>query len=1187
MKLTILISFFAAWATLIYAQNPRIETLSDRRTETYSYKKTGGDSVRFTIFGKADTLQIAMFNRNGQPYIVSWKEDSSYIFDIVGQLEKKIYLKKGAESSVAYYANGRIWHSFTQENGVFFSKRYDKNGQLLMTTYEKQTPSVSSRREVRDRNNVLISATRIDSLVLDNQPIVREYDSLFYENGRLQAVFHSQNRMDFLGTKTESLGAYYFNPDGSIFKSVKPDSLQLIPFKDNVDCYYGLKKKNGDTIVKPRFDHIEDVGFGYRAAYIGNSGILLSPEGAPMTPPSARLSAVERLNRYRAELVEFNLKRTDEDTQRRLNNQARIPTDYFSFADGEKYGLMRHDGTLVMAPQSHKLGGIYIGKGDYFSFIDRKGDSTFQIGYLNRQGKSLFQDRFKWLMYLRNDYFLVSNDEGLTNVGGFNADQIFGSHIALGLGKGSDGTLILEPKFSEIKYLSKSDLLLVKIETYDEKKDTTTERHGIFNPRTRKWIVDTSHFFIEAANLYNYDAAYFVLKNIKTNKYGIADTTGKFIVPMTFDSIGHVDETGHLFWVKKGNIYQILSLEKGKSNLHKATYDFLANAHFTFYHNSEIQIVPYFIAKRNNKWGVVDAEDRTVKPFAYTYASLRTGNGFLLVKDNQAASFSLNSLPNETPVYPNQLLYSDVQKKIFPYALADKADRVFFINDTGRVVIPPQYKPINEYVNEPYLLVEDATKNKKIIDYETGRIIDFPFNYEIKKWLPKGRVFIVRDTAEVSFGVVSLESQLLTKCENYGVSLTATDESVYFVKRDTPVLQRYKPILIGDKIIQKWNTIDVSGDTLNATDNNWLMYDGAGKLLSDAPFRFPIDFEKGIGIGMKGDDFSLYKTDGSILTPFRKNTEGGSPEKYRNIHRDPKTGFYALFRNLGLTPTMMLTKNNGQIIIESGRYDGISRFYGAYALVSAQGLIGLVDSFGREIIAPQDLHTYKNHFMDSLDAGNKIVRKNDAFNYEDIVSLPITLVTHNPLLNPDSLDISPAKRAALWNLMLEKALPYTLGTAIDALIPRNDLVSDVGFINVLAHQDISFTPLRLVVEENTVAFCWQKDQVYSKDGQEFYNFYRRNNRWEALIINDLLNIQGEKRGLFNDFLIKKVKALKDAQIDCSNTSGFITAVENRFMLTKQGVDFCFNSEEGSDDLVIVSFTWAELTPFLKMSILGK
>ena len=123
-----------------------------------------------------------------------------------------------------------------------------------------------------------------------------------------------------------------------------------------------------------------------------------------------------------------------------------------------------------------------------------------------------------------------------------------------------------------------------------------------------------------------------------------------------------------------------------------------------------------------------------------------------------------------------------------------------------------------------------------------------------------------------------------------------------------------------------------------------------------------------------------------------------------------------------------------------------------------------------------------------------------------------------------------------------------------------------------------------ISRSSTIAFVLIQEQYSSDRDFRFYNFYRRNNRWEELKINDLLQIQGEKRWLMNDLITKKVKALKDQQIDCSNASAFITTVENRFMLTKDGIDFCFDSTENSREFVVISFTWAELSPFLKLKI---
>jgi hypothetical protein len=123
-----------------------------------------------------------------------------------------------------------------------------------------------------------------------------------------------------------------------------------------------------------------------------------------------------------------------------------------------------------------------------------------------------------------------------------------------------------------------------------------------------------------------------------------------------------------------------------------------------------------------------------------------------------------------------------------------------------------------------------------------------------------------------------------------------------------------------------------------------------------------------------------------------------------------------------------------------------------------------------------------------------------------------------------------------------------------------------------------------VVSNKTIAFSWRQTNDLNEYNPLFHNFYRKNNRWEDLNINDLLQIQGEKRWLINDLITRKVKALKDVEIDCSDAAAFITKAENQWMLTSEGVDFCFENQKDSRELVVVSLTWAELSPFLKMKL---
>ena len=126
---------------------------------------------------------------------------------------------------------------------------------------------------------------------------------------------------------------------------------------------------------------------------------------------------------------------------------------------------------------------------------------------------------------------------------------------------------------------------------------------------------------------------------------------------------------------------------------------------------------------------------------------------------------------------------------------------------------------------------------------------------------------------------------------------------------------------------------------------------------------------------------------------------------------------------------------------------------------------------------------------------------------------------------------------------------------------------------------LSFTGHNAVASEKTFSFALSK-YGYRAYSPTFFNFYYKNNRWNELIFNDVLSIEGEKRGQLNDLLIQKVKALKDTEIDCSNTANFVGQVKEQFMLTKEGINFHFNS----NNKAVVAFMWAELQPFLKMRL---
>ncbi len=1200
MKNPILILCFIAFSTSLFAQNPRIETLGDRRIETYKYLK-GGDSISFTIIAKDDTLQTTDFYRNGHPQRKVWKRDSMYIFDELGRLKAidlDLNLPSEEERRWKTFSNGQLTKQKSFKNDVLLEQSYGVNGQLVLTKRIVYSVDYTYKRW-EDRNGVAISAVRTDTFRDGGSLKMFERDTAFWENGRPNSICNRRNEYEYMGCQ-------YFDKTGKLVETTPANSLDLVTFKDNVDCYYGLKNKKGDTIVKPRFDRIENLDYDLWLAYTGKKAIILQRNGAPIATSFSELTETGALYQTIPYGVEENYSEKMD-----INKRSEVVRDLkrlYTFTDAGKYGVMNQKTEILMPPQYFPLSGRYVGDFKYFEFFDFFDKNRYTLkrsGFVNQQGNSLFPDHYKGVVYAYyDDYFFLSklpyrriafcgqSEDGWRKhrVIAVGADENPNHNnteggTGVGVGKG-DGTIILDAKYQSITHID-SSLFVVSM----EKKGLGASNacNGIYNARTKKWLLDTTEFWVKHTEYQN--RPYFIIEHIPTRKYGIMDTKGDYVLPLTYDSIAIVHyQINNAIILKKEDKYQLATITKGKITIQKEKYGHILPIVYNISSSNDFVVdgsVVFYLVKKNNKWGLLEKAGKVIKPFVYDYAHVTQDYdpNFLLVKNNQAEHYNLSSLPNEVGEYLNFSRYNrnPNPNEIRCFQVTDASKNVFFINNSGKVMIPPQYKKIYNPDAGELVFLQDAQKKKKFVFPSTGQLVDFPFDYNIEWASPKSSIMIVKDSGSISYGVVSTNGKSIVPCDNYSVAVGDIETAVFFIKKDKPIVKR-NYTNFGLVIPSE----DIDKDSLMVEDQNWLMFDKNGKTLSDKPFRFPIDFEKGVGIGMKDNDFSLYRTDGSALMV-------NGVQNFNNIRRDIGYERSALFYNQGLIPQLLLTKLNGEVLVGSGRYDGMSKFYGQYALVSKTGKIGLIDSLGKEIIAPQDLMASTQPLMDSLSAVNRLIyanrrTKNGYLYYsgDNFRKMPIDYSYYDKEYHPDSLNISLQQRAYVWNLMLQKALHLTMMTASDVKIQRADIKRNAEFVRFKynGNSDEYLSPKRVVVSDTTIAFALTESKEYSFEGKykaRFYNFYRFNNRWEELQINDLLKIQGDKRWEMNDLITKKVKALKDEQIDCSNASAFITTVENRWMLTKEGIDFCFESTGGSG-LVIISFTWAELAPFLKMKI---
>ena len=361
------------------------------------------------------------------------------------------------------------------------------------------------------------------------------------------------------------------------------------------------------------------------------------------------------------------------------------------------------------------------------------------------------------------------------------------------------------------------------------------------------------------------------------------------------------------------------------------------------------------------------------------------------------------------------------------------------------------------------------------------------------------------------------------------------------------------------------------------------MFDAQGKPLTTNTFRYPILFLGGgdVGVGAVGDKFGVWRTDGSTVVP----------PQYKNARLCQNYRRIALYQNIGLKNWLQLIDLTGKTVINTGRYDGISEFYGNYALVSLGDKIGLVDTNGREIIAPMSLQNDTYNLVDSLTEAARRFQKTltNSFRRNAVYQQPFINIWQPQLaeLSPDSLNLSQAVRNQVWHFLLETQVEtqiqradfrkiqraYPLKTYNEYKLYQEDTRLKVP-INTLRHLFADSLHISFVLTSDSAAKSIFKNYVKTKTG------------WQTKRLSDILNLSRDNIVKINNLMREKLKKLEDKDIDCGESTAFIERTQNTFLAHAKGISFCFTSDKkdaggyGAFHYVPVLLTWEELKAFL-------
>ncbi|MCH2023640.1 MAG: WG repeat-containing protein [Saprospiraceae bacterium] len=236
-------------------------------------------------------------------------------------------------------------------------------------------------------------------------------------------------------------------------------------------------------------------------------------------------------------------------------------------------------------------------------------------------------------------------------------------------------------KYDQLNYISKRNEHYISVKSED--------KYGVLNADGHV-ILDTEYDEI-GFDGYRYKVS-------KGNKWGLMDINGKELIPICFDKIIHHEYISHTN-LKLGDKWSVHNWIKDKPCTFNKNY------------NSIDYFSDYFIARDNDKFGLLDINAKELLPFDYDFMSpffLRYLNAILVGKDKKVGILRIDSSGNVLTSVPIQ--YSDVWVEEhtlkIKVRLKDKID--YFFND--QTLFDLRYNDVKYYPNINRVMVKEGNK---------------------------------------------------------------------------------------------------------------------------------------------------------------------------------------------------------------------------------------------------------------------------------------------------------------------------------------------------------------------------------------------------------------------------------------------------------------------------------------------
>lgn len=393
--------------------------------------------------------------------------------------------------------------------------------------------------------------------------------------------------------------------DTTVFKTkfveTEPLTTDLISTK-NMDYKWGAINKKGDTVLTNQFDRIREISNVLASVEKRDSIGVLNNEGVLIIPPLFRRIELSKtriltqtFNNGKKIKIDENLQLKLSDWTATIKKNGKIHALINSINNENihqigLFGAFDLNGNLKI-PFEYDL----LKKGVKNEIIAYKNG---KIGVISENGNTIIDFKYDFIEPIFETYYLVENDNG---------QGLFTSN----------NNNILQVKSQKIFPISKNEILFTEKGRWN--KILFSENYEKSNVKTTNLKANYNFSYLESfsdlENKYVNNTDFFVIKDL--DNYGIIDRNLKIIIPIiNEEKLEYFN--GKFFDFKRK--YTAKGIELRDIDLSKNYYD------------DDISFKKTIIAKKGEKYGVVNMDGKVVIPFQYSYIENIDGQKYIVKK---------------------------------------------------------------------------------------------------------------------------------------------------------------------------------------------------------------------------------------------------------------------------------------------------------------------------------------------------------------------------------------------------------------------------------------------------------------------------------------------------------------------------------------------------------------------------